>query len=205
MSDENTKQQTFEYVSNAEMKAKWGLKDNVSPQELPLDQINPGNNDWFARNQELEVFDRLREEDPVHYTPDSQFGSYWSITSYEDVKAVDMDHERFSSDIMNGGIRLGGQPLSEPPDELFHLPMFIMQDQPKHTGQRKEVAPMFTGAHLSTFEELIRGRTSKILDDLPDGESFNWVGNFIRCSTRRPIEVNPLVRYCRKDFRSKLF
>ena len=34
---------------------------------------------------------------------------------------------------------------------------------------------MFTGAHLSTFEELIRGRTSKILDELPDGESFNWV------------------------------
>ena len=28
MSEENTKQQTFEYVSNAEMKAKWGLKDS---------------------------------------------------------------------------------------------------------------------------------------------------------------------------------
>ena len=175
MTEENKKQQTFEYVSNAEMKEKWGLKDNVSPQELPLEQINPGNNDWFARNQELEVFDRLREEDPVHFTADSQFGSYWSITSYEDIKAVDMDHKRFSSDIMNGGIRLGGQPLTEPPEELFHLPMFIMQDQPKHTGQRKVVAPMFTGAHLSKFEELIRGRTSKILDDLPDGKSFNWV------------------------------
>ena len=175
MSEENTKQQTFEYVSNVEMKAKWGLKDNVNPRELPLDQINPGNNDWFARNQELEVFDRLREEDPVHYTPDSQFGSYWSITSYEDVKAVDMDHERFSSDIMNGGIRLGGQPMTEPPDAIFHLPMFIMQDQPKHTQQRKVVAPMFTSSYLTNFEELIRNRTRKVLDELPDGESFNWV------------------------------
>ena len=82
MSDENTKQQTFEYVSNAEMKEKWGLKDNVSPQELPLEQINPGNNDWFARNQEIEVFDRLRKEDPVHFTADSQFGSYWSCLLY---------------------------------------------------------------------------------------------------------------------------
>ena len=45
MTEENKNQQTFEYVSNAEMKEKWGLKDNVSPQELPLDQINPGNND----------------------------------------------------------------------------------------------------------------------------------------------------------------
>jgi cytochrome P450 len=175
MTEENSNQQAFEYVSNAEMKQKWALQDDISPDDLSLDKINPGHNEWFKRNQELEVFDRLRKEDPVHYTEDSQFGSYWSITSYEDIKSIDMDHERFSSDIMNGGIRLGGQPMAEPPDELFHLPMFIMQDQPKHTEQRKEVAPMFTGAHLSTFEELIRTRTCKILDDLPDGESFNWV------------------------------
>lgn len=176
MTDNNLpKEPVFENVSNAEVKQKWGLKENETPQSISLEKINPGNNDWFERNQEFEVFNRLREEDPVHFTQDSQFGSYWSITSYEDIKAIDMDHERFSSDIMNGGIRLGGQPMNEPPDALFHLPMFIMQDQPKHTGQRKEVAPMFTGAHLGNFEELIRSRTVEILDGLPDGESFNWV------------------------------
>ena len=176
MSDQNTPHQPeYENISNAETQKKWGLKDDITPQNVPLENINPGNNDWFSRNQEFEVFERLRKESPVHYTEDSQFGSYWSVTSYEDIKAIDMDHERFSSDIMNGGIRLGGQPMDEPPDAIFHLPMFIMQDQPKHTGQRKEVAPMFTGAHLATFEELIRSRTIEILDDLPDGESFNWV------------------------------
>ncbi|MDC0509245.1 cytochrome P450 [Gammaproteobacteria bacterium] len=176
MSEQNTPHQPeYENISNAETQKKWGLKDDITPQNVPIENINPGNNDWFSRNQEFEVFERLRKESPVHYTEDSQFGSYWSVTSYEDIKAIDMDHERFSSDIMNGGIRLGGQPMDEPPDAIFHLPMFIMQDQPKHTGQRKEVAPMFTGAHLATFEELIRSRTTEILDDLPDGESFNWV------------------------------
>ncbi len=176
MPEQNTPHQPeYENISNAETQKKWGLKDDVTPQNVPIENINPGNNDWFSRNQEFEVFERLRKESPVHYTEDSQFGSYWSVTSYEDIKAIDMDHERFSSDIMNGGIRLGGQPMDEPPDAIFHLPMFIMQDQPKHTGQRKEVAPMFTGAHLATFEELIRSRTIEILDDLPDGESFNWV------------------------------
>ena len=176
MSEQNTpKQPEYENISNADTQKKWGLKDDITPQNVPIENINPGNNDWFSRNQEFEVFERLRKESPVHYTEDSQFGSYWSVTSYEDIKAIDMDHERFSSDIMNGGIRLGGQPMDEPPDAIFHLPMFIMQDQPKHTGQRKEVAPMFTGAHLATFEELIRSRTIEILDDLPDGESFNWV------------------------------
>ena len=176
MSEQNTpKQPEYENISNADTQKKWGLKDDITPQNVPIENINPGNNDWFSRNQEFEVFERLRKESPVHYTEDSQFGSYWSVTSYEDIKAIDMDHERFSSDIMNGGIRLGGQPMDEPPDAIFHLPMFIMQDQPKHTGQRKEVAPMFTGAHLATFEELIRSRTIEILDELPDGESFNWV------------------------------
>ena len=126
MTDNNLpKEPVFENVSNAEVKQKWGLKENETPQSISLEQINPGNNDWFERNQEFEVFNRLREEDPVHFTQDSQFGSYWSITSYEDIKAIDMDHERFSSDIMNGGIRLGGQPMNEPPDALFHLPMFL--------------------------------------------------------------------------------
>ena len=176
MSEQNTPHQPeYENISNAETQKKWGLKDDITPQNVPIENINPGNNDWFSRNQEFEVFERLRKESPVHYTEDSQFGSYWSVTSYEDIKAIDMDHERFSSDIMNGGIRLGGQPMEEPPDAIFHLTMFIMQDQPKHTGQRKEVAPMFTGAHLATFEELIRSRTIEILDELPDGESFNWV------------------------------
>ena len=176
MPEQNTPHQPeYENISNAETQKKWGLKDDITPQNVPIENINPGNNDWFSRNQEFEVFERLRKESPVHYTEDSQFGSYWSVTSYEDIKAIDMDHERFSSDIMNGGIRLGGQPMDEPPDAIFHLPMFIMQDQPKHTGQRKEVAPMFTGAHLATFEELIRSRTIEILDELPDGESFNWV------------------------------
>ena len=162
-------------ISNAEIKAKWGLSDNIDPQEVDLDAINPANNDWFGKNLDLEIFKRLRQESPVHYTEDSQAGPYWSITKYDDIKAVDMDHKRFSSDIMNGGIRLGGQRMAEPPDEIFHLPMFIMQDQPKHTEQRKVVAPMFTASHLANFEELIRNRTQKVLDELPDGESFNWV------------------------------
>tara|TARA_B100000965_G_scaffold86881_1_gene70387 strand:+ start:568 stop:1893 length:1326 start_codon:yes stop_codon:yes gene_type:complete len=177
MSIEQEQPVDYSNISNAEIKAKWGLPDNIDPYEVDLDKLNPANNDWFGKNLDLEVFKRLREESPVHYSEDSQVGAYWSITKYEDVKAIDMDHKRFSSDIMNGGIRLGGQPMTEPPDAIFHLPMFIMQDQPKHTGQRKTVAPMFTPAHLGNFEELIRGRTIKVLDELPDNETFNWVDN----------------------------
>ena len=161
--------------SNAEVKARWRLPADADPATMALESIDPGNGDWFQMDKELQVFDRLRAESPVHFTQESQFGPYWSITKFDDVKYVDTHQHLFSSDIMNGGIRLGGRPLEEPPPEMFHLPMFIMQDQPLHDEQRKVVAPMFTPPRLAALGELIRERAGDILDNLPRGETFNWV------------------------------
>ena len=162
-------------TSNAEIRSRWAIGADEQPQDRALAELDPGNGNWFEQNKELAVFDRLRAEDPVHFTENSQFGPYWSLTRYEDVKYVDTHQQQFSSDIMNGGIRLGGRPMAEPPDEMFHLPMFIMQDQPVHDEQRKVVAPVFTATRLQVMGELIRERAADILDNLPVGESFNWV------------------------------
>ena len=161
--------------SNAEVRARWRISSEADPETVPLDALNPGSGDWFEQNKELAVFDRLRRDDPVHFTAESQFGAYWSLCNFDDVKYVDTHQQLFSSDIMNGGIRLGGQPLKEPPPDLFHLPMFIMQDQPVHDDQRKVVAPMFTAPRLAAMGDLIRQRAAAILDGLPCGEPFNWV------------------------------
>ena len=175
MTEETQQDWKLEPTSNAETRARWKIEASTQPEDLPLSELDPGNGDWFEQNKELAVFERLRKEAPVHLTEQSQYGRYWSITEFRDVKYVDTHQHLFSSDIMNGGIRLGGQPLNEPPPDLFHLPMFIMQDQPVHDVQRKAVAPMFTPARLAAMEGLIRQRASAILDGLPRGETFNWV------------------------------
>ena len=162
-------------VSNADTRAKWRINPDTQAADVPLDKLDPGNGSWFEQDKELDVLARLRQEAPVHYTEDSMYGPYWSVTRFDDVKYVDTTHQVFSSDIMNGGIRLGGQPLSEPPPEMFHLPMFIMQDQPLHDEQRKVVAPMFTSEQLTRLGLLIRERAGDILDNLPTDEPFNWV------------------------------
>ena len=123
------------------------------------------------------MFERLRQQSPVHLTEESQFGSYWSITRFEDVKYVDTNQQLFSSDIMNGGIRLGGRPLAEPPPDYSICPC-LSWDQPVHDAQRKTVAPMFTATRLAAMEELIRQRAGAILDGLPRGEDFNWVQRY---------------------------
>ena len=166
---------TPEATTNREWTEAWAIDVDADPHDLPLETFNPGHPQLHKANRALEYLARLRAEDPVHYCAESQFGSYWSVTRYDDVKAVDMNHKVFSSDIDNGGIRLGGQRREGDVNPMFHLPMFIMEDQPKHDAQRKVVAPMFTPTHLAELTHLIRERAVTILDDLPEGEDFNWV------------------------------
>ena len=175
MSEDSTRSGFDSEISNAEVKARWRIPPEQDPASCTLEELNPGNGDWFEQDKELRVFERLRREAPVHFTAESQFGAYWSIAGFDDVKYVDTHQQLFSSDIMNGGIRLGGRPLDEPPPDLFHLPMFIMQDQPVHDEQRKVVAPMFTATRLAAMGSLIRERAGEILDGLPRGQTFNWV------------------------------
>ena len=175
MSDRSNEAMFDGNVSNAEVKARWQIAPETMPEDVPLETLDPGNGDWCEQDKELAVLRRLRNEAPVHFIEESQFGPYWSVTRFEDVKYVDTHQDLFSSDIMNGGIRLGGRPLSEPPPDLFHLPMFIMQDQPVHDEQRKAVAPLFTATKLAAMGNLIRERAQDILDGLPRGETFNWV------------------------------
>ena len=139
---------------------------------LPLEAINPINPRLFAENRLWEYFQRLREEDPVHFNQTDLAGRYWSLTRYEDIKAVDTNHQQFSS---ASGITLGfpvGTPL---PEGALNIQMFIAMDQPKHDVQRKTVAPIVAPMSLKQMESLIRQRVGDILDDLPVGETFNWV------------------------------
>ncbi|MFP6834828.1 MAG: cytochrome P450 [Pseudomonadales bacterium] len=167
-------QQEYMQKTNREMVAEWAIDVDQDPLAIPLDKLDPAHPLLFEANRMLPYFERLRAEDPVHYCAESQFGPYWSVTKFDDIKYVDTHEKIFSSDIRNGGVRLGGQ-ADPDPDPAFSLPMFIMQDPPKHDEQRKVVAPMFGARHLAGFADVIRERAGKILDDLPINEEFNWV------------------------------
>ena len=136
---------------------------------MPLEDMHPGDPDLFRTNTHWPYFERLRAEDPVHWCKDSEFGPYWSITRYNDIMAVDTNHEVFSSDAMMGGITIRDA------RQDHRRPSFIAMDPPKHDVQRKTVSPVVSPANLHMLEPIIRERASKILDNLPIGEPFNWV------------------------------
>ena len=53
-------------------------------------------------------FAQLRRDDPVHYCEASPFGPYWSVTRYDDIFAVELDHQNYSSSSELGGIQVTG-------------------------------------------------------------------------------------------------
>jgi cytochrome P450 len=135
----------------------------------PLDKFDVGNPELFRSYTFWPFFDRLRKEEPVHYCKDSMFGPYWSVTKYNDIMDIETNHQVFSSASMLGGITI----RNNPPD--FRRESFIAMDQPKHGPQRKTVAPMFTPTHLDHLAVAIRERSAACLDNLPRGETFDWV------------------------------
>ncbi|MGL4541014.1 MAG: cytochrome P450 [Polymorphobacter sp.] len=136
---------------------------------MPLEDIDMTSNDRFLDNTHWAFFERLRNEAPVHYCANGQFGPFWSVTRYKDIMAVDTNHAIFSSDAHLGGI------TARDMDQDFILPMFIAMDPPKHDIQRKAVSPIVAPANLAVLEVLIRERAQKIFNELPINEPFDWV------------------------------
>ncbi len=132
----------------------------------PLEDLNVANAELFEHDVIWPYFERLRAEAPVHYCRESEFGPYWSVTTYDLIKHVDMHHEIYSSEPTI---------VVSDPEEDFTLPMFIAMDPPKHDEQRKVVSPVVGPRNLAALEPIIRQRVQAILDDLPVGEAFNWV------------------------------
>ena len=134
--------------------------------DRPIDAVDVSDPSLYETDSWRPIFARLRSEAPVHYCADSPFGPYWSITRFEDIMAVDSNHQSFSS---IGGVSIGDRK----PD--FEAPNFISMDPPKHDAQRMSVTPAVAPTQLQKMKPLIRERVCRLLDDLPERTPFNWV------------------------------
>lgn len=131
----------------------------------PLDVTRP---ELFRDDRWHEPFRRLRAEAPVYRCEASAFGPYWSISTYKPVVEVESLPDLYSS-------QAGGITVADLMEGDIKMPMFIAMDRPKHTGQRRTVAPAFTPSEMQRMTGDIRLRTAELLDALPIGETFDWV------------------------------
>ncbi|MFC4293303.1 cytochrome P450 [Sphingorhabdus arenilitoris] len=146
-------------------------------------QINEAPHRWdvtppdiYAEDRWQPVFAEMRRQAPINKINNSGFGSYWNVTTHKAIQHVEALPDIFSSSFEYGGISLA--PMNEPDMEgsdRVILPMFIAMDRPKHTEERRVVAPAFTPAEMERMTGDIRRRTGELLDSLPLGTDFDWV------------------------------
>ena len=134
---------------------------SMNPWAIALEDIDLSDPTIYETDSQWPLFERLRNEAPVHYCKNSPFGPFWSVTKFDDIVAVDKNNLVFSSE---PAVFIGDNPTD------FQLDMFIAMDAPKHGEQRKAVTGVVAPKNLATMEVLIRDRVIEIL-------SFKfWIG-----------------------------
>ena len=141
--------------------------DNTSS---PLGELDVSHPMLYENDTWRPLFARLRKEAPVHYLGDSANGPFWSVTSHALIKEVDANNTVFSSE--KGGISIVDVKAVEGQVQGKN---FIAMDEPEHSIQQSAVAPSVAPKNLVELEPLIRKRAIDILENLPVGETFNWV------------------------------
>ncbi len=108
------------------------MSEAVDVERLSLDEIDVSQASLYQRDTWRPYFERLRREAPVHFQPDSPVGAFWSVSSHELIKAVDTNHDVFSSEA-------GGVAIADPPENIdpsMMIENFISMDPPRHGPQR---------------------------------------------------------------------
>ncbi|MEP2102651.1 MAG: cytochrome P450 [Parasphingorhabdus sp.] len=154
----------------AEALEAW-YKDNPPVADTNPNPRDVSKADLYSKDLWRAPFAEMRANAPINKVEDSDYGSYWNICDHKTIQHVEALPELYSSDVNNGGITIA----EERDDSDFQLPMFIAMDRPKHTGQRRTVAPAFTPTEMKRMEEEIRHRTAEVLDGLPWDKEFDWV------------------------------
>jgi cytochrome P450 len=129
--------------------------------------VDVSDNALYVEDRWQEPFAWLRANAPVSWRPDSPYGGYWSVVTHDLIQQVEIDAATWSSEI--GNITIGDM------IEGASFPNFIAMDPPRHTAQRKVVAPAFNPSQMLTRERQVRERTRALFDALPRGETFDWV------------------------------
>lgn len=145
------------------------------PDPTSLDPWDVSPSAMYSEDRWHEPFRRIRAAGGITKCTDSIHGPYWNVASHNAIQHVESLPEIFSSSWEYGGITILDREKDLAPEDEFRLPMFIAMDRPKHTEQRRTVAPAFTPAEMVRLTDDIRRRTGEVLDGLPWDEEFDWV------------------------------
>jgi cytochrome P450 len=131
------------------------------------------------------LFARMQREAPAHFSPQRNLpdeGGFWSITRFDDVRAVSRDHRTFSSE-RRGIFHMDdiGVPL-----DMQRLQLISM-DPPRHDRLKALVIKQFTPEKVAEHQEHVKQIINGVLDSVADRERFDLVADVARPIPARVI------------------
>jgi cytochrome P450 len=125
--------------------------------------------DTYVDGVPRDTFRYLRDNDPVHWTEESDGGrGFWSLTKYDDVLLASRSTDIYSS---RYGIRLEDMDAEETEARRTMMEM----DSPEHTKLRRLVSRPFAPRSVAEYEDSVRSLVVEILDSLDLSHEFNFV------------------------------
>jgi cytochrome P450 len=159
-----------------------GQTDGVTESRLDhapaLDEIALGDPRFFARADVDAAFACLRLESPVHRTRDlgePAGPDFWSVTRYEDVRAVSRDFHTFRN-----APNMTIEDYQRSGNSILHL------DPPEHTQLRLVVNKGFTPRMVERMGDDVRARATALLDAVTGDERWDLVSVF---AAELPLQV----------------
>jgi len=150
-----------------------------------LDSVDLADPTVWDDGPPYDLFARMQREAPVHFSaqhnlPDE--GGFWSITRFDDVRAVSRDHRTFSSE-RRGIFHMDdvGVPL-----DMQRLQLISM-DPPRHDRLKALVIKEFTPEAVGTHKEHVKQIINRTLDSVADREQFDLVADVARPIPARVI------------------
>jgi cytochrome P450 len=137
-----------------------------------LDLADP---DSYVERVPFEWFDYLRREHPVfwHEEPAPNHG-FWAVTRYDDLVAVHMDWETYSSEI-------GAVGLEELDEKQLRIRKTMLEtDPPRHRELRNICNKRFSARAVGKYEDFIRDVARRVLDRALEKEEFDFVAEISR-------------------------
>ena len=116
----------------------------------------------------FELYQRMREEAPVMWTQGRKgMSGFWSISRYEDIKAVELEHSLFSS--QRGSINMAVPERKHwKPEKLVPAAYnsLINMDEPLHREMRMQQSEFFFPRYVDTLREKVGFKIDAMLDNL---------------------------------------